>query len=272
MKTERQALKQAQSAETDAAFSADREVRCVKFSEREAQPVPPEADIPARAHVPLEECGEPLVPCSLFPSRILVRSWYFGEGLDGSLPEAWLRESVFEKLISASRELPDGYHFVIWDGWRSLRLQASLFGILRGRIKEQEPGLSDEEAGRRASVFVAVPSTEPDSLSGHLSGGAVDLTISDDFGRYLDMGSGFDEPTELSFTDYYERIENPDARQLKVRANRRILRSLMSEAGLDNYPQEWWHFDYGNRNWAIRTGAPCAIYGYVQPPFRWRLP
>jgi len=34
-------------------------------------------------------------------------------------------------------------------------------------------------------------------------------------------------------------------------------------AGLVNYPTEWWHWSYGDRYWAMATGAPAAIYGPV---------
>jgi D-alanyl-D-alanine dipeptidase len=27
-----------------------------------------------------------------------------------------------------------------------------------------------------------------------------------------------------------------------------------------NYPTEWWHWSYGDRYWALMTGAPAARY------------
>ncbi len=33
--------------------------------------------------------------------------------------------------------------------------------------------------------------------------------------------------------------------------------------GLVNYPTEWWHWSYGDRYWALVTGAPHAPYGPV---------
>lgn len=216
----------------------------------------------------LIENNEPLVQASLYPERILVRSWYFGEGLKGSLPEVWLRESVYERLLVAAESLPEGLRFVLWDGWRSFELQSALFDILLGRIKAK--GIPEDEAYSQASVFVAIPSKEPESVSGHLTGGAIDLTLADSQGHYLPMGGGFDETEEHSRTDYYD---NPDlwsdGRAVIARDNRRLLVSTMEAAGFSNYPSEWWHYDYGNRNWAIRTKASHAFYGYIEPPFRW---
>ena len=34
-------------------------------------------------------------------------------------------------------------------------------------------------------------------------------------------------------------------------------------AGLVNYPTEWWHWSYGDRYWALMTGARAALYGPV---------
>ena len=213
----------------------------------------------------LIENHEPLVQASLYPERILARSWYYGERLPGSLPEGWVRESVYERLIAAAESLPDGLRLVIWDGWRSYELQSELYRILLERIMSQ--GIPESEARKRASVFVATPSRKPESVSGHLTGGAVDLTIADTRGHYLDMGGSFDETEEHSRTDYYERSENEN---IIARDNRRLLVSTMDGAGFSNYASEWWHYDYGNRQWAEKTGAPHAFYGYIEPPFKWQ--
>ena len=45
---------------------------------------------------------------------------------------------------------------------------------------------------------------------------------------------------------------------------RRILIHTMKEAGFSNLPTEWWHFDYGNQNWAYFTEQSSAIFGAVE--------
>lgn len=218
----------------------------------------------------LIENHEPLVQVSLYPEKILARSWYFGEGLKGSIPDIWLRESVYEKLLVAAESLPDGLRFVIWDGWRSYELQSELFNILLARLKAK--GLSDEEAYRQASVFVAIPAKDDDNVSGHLTGGSVDLTLADKYGHYLPMGGNFDDTEEHSYTNYYDNPEifEKSPKFLIAGTNRKTLLRVMEQAGFSNYPSEWWHFDYGNKNWALRTGADCAFYGYIEPPFKWK--
>jgi D-alanyl-D-alanine dipeptidase len=39
----------------------------------------------------------------------------------------------------------------------------------------------------------------------------------------------------------------------------------MTGEGFANYPEEWWHFSWGDQMWARLTGAPAAIYGGAAP-------
>lgn len=213
--------------------------------------------------------NEPLVQASLYPEKILVRSWYYNEGLTGSLPEVWLRKSVYEHLLQAAESLPDDLRFIVWDGWRSFELQTFLFDTLFARNKAK--GVTDEEALRLTKIFVAFPSKNPDDVSGHLTGGAVDLTLADKYGHYLPMGGEFDDTEEHSHTNFYDNHELlSENKNVIARNNRMTLLRVMSEAGFSNYPSEWWHYDFGNRAGAERTGQDTAFYGYIEPPFKWR--
>ena len=44
---------------------------------------------------------------------------------------------------------------------------------------------------------------------------------------------------------------------------RKALANAFESAGLVNYPTEWWHWSYGDRYWALATGAEHAVYGPV---------
>lgn len=46
-----------------------------------------------------------------------------------------------------------------------------------------------------------------------------------------------------------------------ARRNRRTLSAALATAGLTNYPAQWWHWSYGDRYWALATGAATARYG-----------
>jgi D-alanyl-D-alanine dipeptidase len=75
------------------------------------------------------------------------------------------------------------------------------------------------------------------SDSNHPKGLAIDLTLADDNGKYLDMGTDFDEFTPKahvgagSLTN--EQIDN-----------RKLLSDIMIEVGFRQWPYEWWHFDF----------------------------
>ena len=57
--------------------------------------------------------------------------------------------------------------------------------------------------------------------------------------------------------------------ELRALGNRRLLYHVMVSAGFTNYPDEWWHFDYGNQNWALMSGRKAAVYGRGVPALRW---
>jgi D-alanyl-D-alanine dipeptidase len=85
-------------------------------------------------------------------------------------------------------------------------------------------------------VFVAQPN--PPNYGAHNGGLAIDLTIVDADGNLLDMGSGFDEFSDQA----HFAAAGLTATQS---ANRKLLRNLMTSAGLSPYDGEWWHFSLG---------------------------
>lgn len=222
---------------------------------------------------PIEECGEPLVPMSLVPDRILARPQYYLEEIEGALPECFARKGTFEKLIEASDLLPPGYRFVIFDCWRSPKVQKSLFETLKESLRMENPSLSEEELDKRTLVYVALPSEDPTKPSPHSTGGAVDLSIADEQGFLIEMGTDFDETSERARTTYFEELvaQGKDLSPCEKEAlkNRRLLYHVMIQVGFTNYTDEWWHYDYGNQNWAWVSGSDKAFYGKASPRFRW---
>ena len=77
----------------------------------------------------------------------------------------------------------------------------------------------------------------------HNYGLAVDLTIIDEKGEPIPMGTPFDFFGEEAHTTNEEvlldngRITRPEFE------NRRLLRRLMKQAGFRSIPYEWWHFN-----------------------------
>lgn len=212
---------------------------------------------------PAYECGEPLVPLSNLSAKIRVYSYYYHQGYPGALQDCYLREGVARRLRQAAEQLPTGYALVVLDGWRPFQLQLALYEQFKQNLLKQ--GWPDDAAlAEQVRKYVAFPSTQPDNPSPHLTGGAVDLTIAGPDG-WLDMGTPFDDFSERAATRYYECL--PDRacgeREEQIRRNRRWLYHLMTGAGFTNYPEEWWHYDYGDHHWA-KVYRQAAIYLAVE--------
>ncbi|MBU7557404.1 M15 family metallopeptidase [Weissella paramesenteroides] len=218
--------------------------------------------------VPIRENDEPLISLSYLPEKMVVSPQYFIQNLPGSYPELYTRLEVQNKLISAARKLPYGYKFVIFDTWRSIPTQQALFDQMKHFVQRDHPGYSDEQVQQAALRIVALPSTDPMKPSPHNTGGSIDLSIVDEDGRLLEMGSPFDDISVRAKTTYYETEETSEAYDV-ARRNRRLLYHIMMQAGFTNYSEEWWHFDYGNQNWASLTNNGYAIYGATKPVFPW---
>lgn len=76
---------------------------------------------------------------------------------------------------------------------------------------------------------------DPQVGSNHTRGTALDLTLVDAEGQELDMGTGFDEMSQLS------HHSNP-AVSPRAQANRQLLLATMEGAGFVHIAHEWWHY------------------------------
>jgi len=138
-------------------------------------------------------------------------------------------------------------------------VQKALFDAQLAAVRVQRPQLTPAQAAELAGEFVAPPIFDPARGSTHLSGGAVDLTLTCD-GQPLSMGTEFDDFRENAHSDFYER-ETLGEGEIIIRNNRRLLHGALRAAGFTNYESEWWHYDFGDRNWAAATGN-APIYGF----------
>jgi D-alanyl-D-alanine dipeptidase len=82
----------------------------------------------------------------------------------------------------------------------------------------------------------------------HSYGMALDITILDQAGAELDMGTGFDDMTDLSHPALEQGFLAAGKLTGQQVANRQLLREAMFEAGFLGINTEWWHFDCGDRN------------------------
>lgn len=200
--------------------------------------------------------------------------------IEGSRPDVWSRKSVAEKLAEANESLrPLGVELFVLDGYRPIECQRGLWDFYC-RLAGEELPQADERTHRAYTLeHIADPSSfhehDPTSWPSHTTGAAVDVTLrSLVSGELLDMGSRFEEITDLSCNDHFERllirglIEEDDVRL----CNRRLLHWAMTGAGFANDPFVFWHYDWGNQLYikvrrALFGDAPgAAWYGYITAP------
>lgn len=237
-----------------------------------ASPIPAPALTIAKAVPPMQECGELLVPVPDTLPCVRCLPEYQQRDVAHAISVCYVREGVLRRLLEAARRLSEWQlTLIVWDAWRSVDVQQALFDEYQATLRQRHPDLSPEELETRTREFVALPSRDPNGVSPHLTGGAIDVTLADIVGSLLPMGTAYDDFSPRAATRFFEpSIDAPTSQnalypdEQPCRNHRRLLYHVMTQAGFTNYEAEWWHFDYGNRLWARQTGL-APIYGAIEP-------
>ena len=181
--------------------------------------------------------------------------------MDNAINDCYMREEVYEKLIEAAKLLPKGYKFKIQDAYRPFALQKELYEKYRIELIDRFNlhNKSPEEVDQFIKQFISLPHKDPLLPPVHTTGGAIDLSIIDEKGDELDMGTGFDEFTDKTKTDYFEHQGNEI-----IRDNRRLLYNIMTSVGFTNLPSEWWHYDYLDRFYAYYKNVEARYEGVFE--------
>lgn len=169
--------------------------------------------------------------------------------------DIFVRESVLKKLKYAQTEIE-----TIWQnasleivyGYRHIDIQTGLFTKVKNNILKHDPNCSEETMNEKAHIFIAVP-----EVAGHPTGGAVDVRVVAGNGKPLDMGTPIHDFSKASYV--FSPFISKEAWQ-----NRQLLRAGMIKAGFAPYDGEWWHFSYGDREWAAYYKRNKAVYGQIK--------
>jgi D-alanyl-D-alanine dipeptidase len=134
--------------------------------------------------------------------------------------KAFLRAPAAQALRAAEAELATrGLGLKIFDGYRPYSVTVAMWEPIRN------------------PDFVA----DPAKGSRHNRGAAVDLTLIDlKTGAELAMPTPYDDFTPRAAHAFEDLAE-------EVKANRALLRDVMSRHGFEPLPSEWWHYDF--RGW-----------------------
>jgi D-alanyl-D-alanine dipeptidase len=156
---------------------------------------------------------------------------FVGRDLYSPFDCAWLHRdaaAALEKVVAYLAERRPGCTALVLDALRPQRVQEQLWESLEGT------GLQ---------MYLANPARG----SIHSYGMALDITLLDEQGRELDMGTGFDDLTELSHPRLEQGFLASGRLSAQQVANRQLLRDAMFQAGFVGINTEWWHFDCGDR-------------------------
>ncbi len=164
-----------------------------------------------------------------------------------------IRTEIRQRIEKASKALPDGLAFMIYEAYRSRQQQQRLWDPVYAKLQHENPEWSAGDVYTEASRRIS----PPDGFgSGHQAGAAVDITLATLDRQPLDMGTGMNKFI-ISLTE----TASPVAEHIRI--NRDILVSTLARFELENYPEEWWHFSYGDRLWAEVTGRTQAFFAPI---------
>ncbi|WP_310377715.1 M15 family metallopeptidase [Flavobacterium sp.] len=127
----------------------------------------------------------------------------------------FLRLKTLNNLIEANKEFKKkGYKIKLFDCYRPLQVQRKMWALVPN------------------PEYVA----NPTKGSIHNRGGAVDITLVDEAGNELDMGSAFDFFGAAS-SHFYKELPK------EVLKNRQLLKKIMLRHNFESFDSEWWHYN-----------------------------
>lgn len=277
-------------------------------------PIPKAGSLEGWKEKPIIPINEPLVPLGVFTpyrrihtnpiySGIEVNSPYRESPVEGGLVSQFVRQTVADRLMDAQKELPFSYYFVVFDAYRTLEAQNSLFNYFYNQLADKYPDRGRDWLLEESQKFVSLPSKDAEKPSPHNTGGAVDLGIiklpeaaaarAEELieriprlglheyeevyrnemellrifknGSQLEFGTTFDYADKEAALDYFETLGRPLARREEgAKANRRVLYHILKMHGFEPYVHEWWHFNFNKTQMGATTaGLDYAEYGPI---------
>ena len=182
------------------------------------------------------------IPSILVELKYATTDNFMHKNVYGCLQKAYLQKEVVARLKKAQDYLSashPGYHLLIYDATRPLSKQWDLWNAL------------PQYSPKVRRNYVANPAEH----SIHNYGSAVDLTVADEQGRPLDMGTPFDFFGEMAYPSREKVLLASGKLTKEAYSNRLILRKAMVRGGFMPIEYEWWHFNAFSRAEAKRRFA-----------------
>ena len=154
---------------------------------------------------------------------------FLHKNMYGTLQNCYLQKDIAAKVATAQKILKTRFPFyslIIYDGVRPLSIQKMMWDELQVPENMKDKYVSNPEVG-----------------SLHNYGCAVDVSIVNEEGWEMDMGTSYDYFGELGHPIAEHRMINEGKLTYRQFENRRLLREVMTEAGFMIITTEWWHFN-----------------------------
>lgn len=154
---------------------------------------------------------------------------FLHKNLYGDLKNCYLQKEIAEKLANAQKKLKEKYPFysiILFDGVRPLSIQKTMWDELQVPENQKDKYVSDPEVG-----------------SLHNYGCAVDVSIVNEEGWQMDMGTPYDYFGELGHPIAEDRMIKEGKLSWRQFENRKLLRDIMTQSGFTIISTEWWHFN-----------------------------
>ena len=235
----------------------------------------PDEAVELRGLFAIEDCGEALaeIPAADFP-RVGSHAYDSLGAPYGDASPFHLRQGVLSALYRAKDTLQQrrpGWQIEILDAYRPLAVQAFMVDYEFGRLARAQ-GFHPEQLGDAQAqpiwhqVFSiwAKPVDDPLMPPPHTTGAALDITLLDEHGAPVPMGSAIDAMGRVALPHCFANGTSPADRGFH--SNRQLLCEVMTAAGFQRHPFEWWHFSRGDQLWALMQWldseqVPLCPYG-----------
>ena len=202
-------------------------------------------------NIPVYENNEPLVVVQDAAPQIYCKyekfdmKNYLGDKM-------MLRKDVVKRLIQAAsvleEKIPDAKFHLVY-GYRHPEIQQEYFTKQFEKQKKNNPNLKNKKLLEQTHLLVASP-----DVAGHPTGGAIDITI-------ITKNGGLDMGTKIAdFSDTKKIQTFAESLSHEQKTNRLLLRNLLMEQNFAPFDGEWWHFSYGDKEWASYYKKPNAFY------------
>ncbi len=153
---------------------------------------------------------------------------FLEKDLYGGLNQCYLQEEVAKMLSKAQeflKEKQPRLSLLVLDCARPWSVQKEMWEAVKGTDQEQ---------------YVASPYG---GGSIHNYGASIDVTIVDNEGKELDMGTPYDFFGEKAQPRHHQKFLDNGELTLEHVTNRTRLREVMRKAGFHAIETEWWHFN-----------------------------